>query len=352
MVSRDGNGWVRCALGHRHWGRFGAAGLLAYVSGPDGAGQVVGGEIAEGEAAGSGTAGSGVLLQQRTWWSHHGGTWGLPGGARDSHESPLDAALREAAEECAVPPGAVVVRGIFVDDHGGWAYHTVLAEAVAPFEAYPASEETDDVTWVAADGVSALDLHPGFAARWDELREGLVPITVIVDAANVVGSRPNGWWRDRVGAARRLIEDVRRLADRGVAGLPVRDGFPVDEGLAAEPRLPVAGLPAPARWFPEFVVVLEGQARAAATSVPADGSDGSDGSDAADGAGGESARGVPGRLRVVSAPGSGDDAIAQLAGELPGRRLVVTADRELRSRCENVGAQVIGPRWLTDLMRS
>jgi len=75
MASRDGNGWVRCELGHRHWGRFGAAGLLAFA-----------------------TAGP-VLLQRRTWWSHHGGTWGLPGGARDSHESALAAALREAAED-------------------------------------------------------------------------------------------------------------------------------------------------------------------------------------------------------------------------------------------------------------
>ena len=79
MASRDGNGWVRCELGHRHWGRFGAAGLLAFVTGGP------------------------VLLQRRTWWSHHGGTWGLPGGARDSHESALGAALREAAEECGVP---------------------------------------------------------------------------------------------------------------------------------------------------------------------------------------------------------------------------------------------------------
>jgi 8-oxo-dGTP diphosphatase len=304
MASRDGNGWVRCALGHRHWGKFGAAGLLAYAGGP---------------------AGMQVLLQQRTWWSHHGGTWGLPGGAADSHESPVEAALREAAEECGVPVDAVVVRGIYLDDHGGWAYHTVFGSAAAPFEAYSASDETDDVAWVPVADVAALDLHPGLAAHWAELSEGLQPVTVIVDAANVVGSRPDGWWRDRPGAARRLVAAVTALAARGVPDLP------------AELRVP-----APARWFPEFVVVLEGQARAAASGSAGPGG-------AAGFAGAAGSAGAAG-VRVVSAPGSGDDTIAKLAGDLAGRRLVVTADRELRSRCEAAGALVTGPRWLTNLL--
>jgi 8-oxo-dGTP diphosphatase len=308
MASRDGNGWVRCALGHRHWGKFGAAGLLAYAGQPD--------DVR-------------ILLQRRAWWSHHGGTWGLPGGAADSHESPVAAALREAAEECAVPPDALVVRGVYIDDHGGWAYHTVFASARQAFAAYPASAETDEVAWAgvggAGDGgaggdeVGALDLHPGLAAHWAELREGLTPLVVIVDAANVVGSRPDGWWRDRVGAARRLVTGIAALAARGVAE------FPAD-----------VGLPAPARWYPEFVVVLEGQAKAAAA-------------DTVDSAGAAGA-GEGGGVRVVCAPGSGDDTIARLAGELGGRRLVVTADRELRSRCVAGGALVTGPRWLTDLL--
>jgi 8-oxo-dGTP pyrophosphatase MutT (NUDIX family) len=298
MASRDGNGWVRCALGHRHWGKFGAAGLLAYAGGP---------------------ADVAVLLQRRTSWSHHGGTWGLPGGAADSHESLVTAALREAAEECAVPPDAVTVRGIYADDHGGWAYHTVFASAPAPFEVYPASEETDDVAWVAAAEAAALELHPGLAAHWAELREGLQPLTVIVDAANVIGSRPDGWWRDRVGAARRLVTGLAALADGGVTEVPA-----------------ALRLPAPARWFPEFVVVLEGQARAADTGQAlVTGSAGSGGDR---------------RLRIVSAPGSGDDTIAKLAAEPAGRRLVVTADRELRARCEDAGAVVTGPRWLTGLL--
>jgi rRNA-processing protein FCF1 len=51
-------------------------------------------------------------------------------------------------------------------------------------------------------------------------------------------------------------------------------------------------------------------------------------------------------VRVVPAPGEGDDAIAGLAEQLAGQRIVVTADRELRRRCEAAGAAVTGPRWL------
>lgn len=307
MASRDGNGWVRCSLGHRHWGKFGAAGLLAYAGDP---GQTL------------------ILLQRRVAWSHYGGTWGLPGGAADSHETPVEAALREADEECAVPPDAVTVHGIYIDDHGGWAYHSVFARAAEPFAAYSASEETDDVEWVRADRAAELDLHPGLAAHWAELREGLVPLTVIVDAANVVGSRPDGWWRDRAGAARRLVTGVTELAGAGVSSMPA--------GL---------GLPSPARWLPDYVIVLEGQARAAVPEGPVGHELDRAGLNRAglDGAG---------RLRVVGAPGSGDDTIAELAGELPGRRLVVTADRELRARCEAAGAQVTGPRWLTEQLDS
>jgi 8-oxo-dGTP diphosphatase len=58
----------------------------------------------------------------------------------------------------------------------------------------------------------------------------------------------------------------------------------------------------------------------------------------------------PSRLRVVLASGPGDDAIAAEAATLPGRRLVVTADRELRRRCRSAGASVTGPGWLLSLL--
>ncbi|MFF8016732.1 NTP pyrophosphohydrolase [Streptomyces sp. NPDC007929] len=115
-----------------------------------------------------------------------------------------------------------------------------------------------------------------------------VPVLVVVDAANVVGSVPDGWWRDRRGAAERLRD---RLAAQGVPAVP----GPV-----------------------EIVLVVEGAARGVES--------------------------VPG-VRVSSAPGSGDDHIVEVvssAGDRP--VLVITADRELRGRVGSLGADVAGPR--------
>jgi 8-oxo-dGTP diphosphatase len=150
-VSGDGNGWVQCALGHRHWGRFGAAGLLI-------------------------TDGVRVVLQHRAPWTHDGDTWALPGGARDSHEDVVTAALREAAEEADLDPASVVAIDEWVDDHGGWSYTTVLARAVLDISPRAANTESIDVRWWAIDQVSTLPLHRGFAMAWPHLRELLEPV--------------------------------------------------------------------------------------------------------------------------------------------------------------------------------
>jgi 8-oxo-dGTP pyrophosphatase MutT (NUDIX family) len=293
MTQGDGDGWVGCDLDHQHWGRHGAAGLLIWA--PDSSGRPL------------------VLLIRRVDWSHHGGTWGPPGGARDSHESPAQAAVREAAEECGAPAGQLRVSGLLNDDHGGWSYQTLIAEAAEPFAVLPGSHEATQIAWIPADEVASLPLHPGFAAAWPVIRPALAPVNVIVDGANVMGSRADGWWHDRAGAMARLHRELVALAAGGIARLP--DGADGRD----EPGLD--------RWFPRFVLVVEGKARAVLDRVP----------------GGEDA----GAVRVVAAPGEGDDTIADLAGRLPGRRFVVTADRELRRRCLAVGAEVTGPRWLT-----
>lgn len=116
---------------------------------------------------------------------------------------------------------------------------------------------------------------------------------LVIDGANVVGSRPDGWWRDRAGAAQRLAE-----------------------------RLETANLP-----YDGIILVLEGAAR----------------------------RGCPEghqhRLNVAHADGSGDDAVvAEVAGQVAvGADVdVVTADRGLRSRVHAAGGRALGPRWLLD----
>jgi 8-oxo-dGTP diphosphatase len=141
----DGNGWVYCSYGHQHWGRYGAAGLLI-------------------------TDGTRVLLQHRAAWTHEGDTWAVPGGARDSHEDPITAALREAAEETSLDPTAVTPFEEVVDDHGGWSYVTIVARTSPGLEVIAINPESKAIRWWPIGGVTALNLHRGFAATWPVLR--------------------------------------------------------------------------------------------------------------------------------------------------------------------------------------
>jgi hypothetical protein len=115
---------------------------------------------------------------------------------------------------------------------------------------------------------------------------------LVVDAANVIGSRPTGWWRDRPGAARRFTEQVRATVMSGGLDPPV-------------------------------TLVLEGAARAGVEESDVDG------------------------VAVVHATGEGDDAIAAIAETHHGV-VVVTADRELAGRVRAADGTVVGPRWLLD----
>jgi 8-oxo-dGTP diphosphatase len=151
-VRGDGDGWVMSDSGAAYWGRHGAAGLLLRAPRPDGS--------------------AAVLLQHRAPWSHQGDTWGLPGGARDSHESAEEAAVREAHEEAGLEAGSLVVRTTVVTATASgsqWTYTTVIADAPELLETVP-NRESAELRWVGEDDVAALPLHPGFAASWTELR--------------------------------------------------------------------------------------------------------------------------------------------------------------------------------------
>jgi 8-oxo-dGTP diphosphatase len=275
MAAKDGDGWTQCARGHRHWGLHGASGLLAVHHDERGVPY--------------------VLMQKRSWWSHHGGTWGLPGGARDSHEDAVATALREAHEEAAVVGDGLRVQGVYLDDHGGWAFETVIAESAELLAAAPANSESTELRWVPLPEVPGRKLHPGFAESWDKIQPELTPETLVLDVANIVGARAeHGWWKDRLGAATRLLTEVATLRLR-------------HQVLA--------------QWYPRIVAVVEGAAKKAPD--------------------------VPG-IEVVAATDSGDDAIVGVVRRArPWERVVVvTADRGLKERVSELGARTVGPKWL------
>lgn len=118
-------------------------------------------------------------------------------------------------------------------------------------------------------------------------------MVLLIDTANVVGSRPTGWWRDRATATRRLAERVR--------------------AATAASRLPEP-----------VVMVLEGAARSGVEEGVADG------------------------VTVVHAPGVGDDTLASLAATADTPVVLVSADRGLRARVRGSGGEVVAPSWLLD----
>ncbi len=114
---------------------------------------------------------------------------------------------------------------------------------------------------------------------------------LLVDAANVIGSRPTGWWRDRPGATRDFTDRLRRA---------VADGALVDR----------------------VVVVLEGDARQGVEETADE------------------------DVVVVHATGSGDDTLVALAAASNAHVVLVSADRRLGERVRRGGADVVSPSWL------
>ncbi|MGC0365618.1 8-oxo-dGTP diphosphatase [Rhodococcus sp. 27YEA15] len=177
----DGDGWSIGPDGTRHWGRHGAAGLL--LRAPDSDGSPM------------------VLLQHRAAWSHQGGTWALPGGARDSHESTTHAAVREAHEEAGIDEGAVEVRGevITMRAESGWTYTTVVADASHPLVTV-ANGESTELRWVREAEVDTLPLHPGFGSSWPQLRTSAVGSGPAHPHTVVLADGRFGWWPGNAGS--------------------------------------------------------------------------------------------------------------------------------------------------------
>ncbi|QGU05604.1 NUDIX domain-containing protein [Corynebacterium comes] len=151
----DGNGWAAGPGGVKVWGRHGAAGLMLLDGSEDPL----------------------VLMQHRALWTNNGGTWAMPGGARDSHESTAEAAVRETVEECSIEPsfievlGEVVTAGPYPADPrqpelaGGWTYTTVIARTTTgrTLKTF-GNEESLALRWVPLSRLEELPLMPAFAA--------------------------------------------------------------------------------------------------------------------------------------------------------------------------------------------
>jgi hypothetical protein len=118
---------------------------------------------------------------------------------------------------------------------------------------------------------------------------------LLIDAANVIGSRPTGWWRDRSGAAKAFVERIRVAAGTGRLAKPI-------------------------------VVVLEGKARDGVEPGVSDG------------------------VTVVHATGSGDDTLLCITADATDHVTLVSADRALCQRAKGLGADVARPGWLIDLL--
>jgi len=143
-----GDQWIYGPNGEKVWGAFGAAGVLVWNRDTDC-----------------------VLLQLRAEWSHHGGTWGIPGGAMRKGESAREGALREAHEEAGVPEELLEAIDEFIIDLGFWSYTTVIARTTEHFEPVENDQESIDLQWVSRTAVEELELHPRFGQNWPHLRD-------------------------------------------------------------------------------------------------------------------------------------------------------------------------------------
>ncbi|MCD2261467.1 NUDIX domain-containing protein [Dietzia aurantiaca] len=355
----DGNGWVVSDAGDRRWGRFGAAGLLLRAADPtdpdiplvllqhravwtasgdtwalpggarDSHEDAAVAALRETEEEAEIRPADVVVRAERVTSRMPGTVWHRPGldmrhvarmlsrlrPDQNHPESDDDNATTgtpltsgAAAQAPSGQPDTPARGGPRIpplvqisEDRVEWTYTTVVADAPSALETVP-NNESLELRWVPETLVSEMPLMPAFAAAWaDGLRTE--PVELVVDVANVLGSRPNGWWKDRAGATATLLDELG-------AGMPRTLELPAD-----------ADDPVRFGWVARAHAVIEGAARAAEHSGP---------------------------FVVHRAAGEGDDSIVDLATELDGgprRVVVVTADRGLRARLPE-DVVVVGPRAL------
>ncbi len=289
MCAGDGNGWVELPDGTRRWGLYGASGLLLHTADMTGPGH--------------------VLLQHRASWSHHGDTWGIPGGAIDSSESTMQAAMREFEEEVAGDLGEIVLHGVHRQDYRVWTYDTILARSSERRPFTPGSDETADIRWVPVNEIADLRLLPAFATIWPVIREALGQhLELIVDAASGstephLGGEPAPG--TNTGGISQLRDALSAVATAGIHPSWLPDGLQLVDLH---------------RWFPRITLVTGDDA-----PVPP----------------------APG-VEVIPAGDQVVESIAEISRERGNTRgsLVVTAHAEVRQRLAALGASTAPREWL------
>lgn len=164
-MGSSADGIVYCACGSKHWGRAGAAGVLAWRD--------------RGERE--------VILQLRAEWSMSGGTWGIPGGAIGFDETPLEGAIREAHEEAGLEPARVWAATTLT--HPDWSYTTVVAEAAPHQAALVTDHESDAMEWVPWHALDGRVLMPAFEQSVPLMSTLLGRTLLVVDPSQL----ESGW---------------------------------------------------------------------------------------------------------------------------------------------------------------
>lgn len=214
----DGDGMCYNSTEEKRWGLNGAAGLLLRAPAEDGTPL--------------------ILMQHRAHWTNDGGTWGIPGGAIDSHESAIEGARREVEEETAVvlDPERVRWTGVTSTFHftwvierefhpygphatrdgrryfahnvqkkGRWTYTTICADLNTPATFHP-DEESLELAWLSEEEVSELPLIEGFAAAWPGLQT--LPAELYIDMDSIFAKRELRWWERPLKVADNLVTEV------------------------------------------------------------------------------------------------------------------------------------------------